>query len=273
MEKKQEPDMDIIKTPQEIQTSIQDLLEIYEAGGLPRPEQHEVSPDLEIGSRENYIYFTFPCALNYQRNSPAMWASALATYQDEETRFVFEPRKVAESSFEDLQGAMRKHKLALKTNKDPDAWQRLAITFAENYDADPRKLVAEAGNSIARLIEIVQKEKKPDFPYIGGPKLSNYWIFILSRFTDVEFTDPYELSIIPDVHVIKASKALGLVGEEAKAKDVDLVWRPVLKQMGIHPAKMHSALWLWSRSGFAVGVEGVEIDREPRQPRLFGDES
>ncbi len=252
-----------MKSQKEIQLSIRHLFDVYNAGGLPRPEQHEVHPGLDLGARENYLYFTFPCAINYQRNSPAMWASALATYQDEETRFIFEPTLVANASFEDIQAAMVKHKLALKTTKDPDAWRRLSLTFAEKYDADPRKLAEEADFSIARMIEIVQKERKADFPYIGGPKLSNYWLFILSRFTDITFTDPYELSIIPDVHVIRASKLLGLVGENAKPKDVDLAWRPLLKAMGIKPEVIHSALWLWSRSGFAVDIQGVTIEKVP----------
>lgn len=262
------------KTIDQVKESIISLYSIYESGNLPEPSEHEVNPGLDPSSRENYIYFTFPCALNYQRNSPALWASALATYEDQETVFLFEPAEVIGRSFEEVQGAMRKHKLALKTNKDPKAWIALSSTFANNYASDPRQLVVESGNSIVRMMEIVQREKKKDFPYIGGPKLSNYWAFILTRFTDVSFEDPYELSIIPDVHVIRASKKLGLVGDNAKPKDVDNAWRPILKELQIKPEDMHPALWLWSRSDFAGGVKGVEIDQDkfPVQRKLFDEE-
>ena len=60
---------------------------------------------------------------------------------------------------------------------------------------------------------MIQKEKKPLFPYLGGPKLSNYWLFILHDFTDVKFKNVEEISIIPDTHVIKSSIHLGVVEE------------------------------------------------------------
>lgn len=250
---------------------VQSVYDMYERGELPRPEKHEVNPGLELGSKENYVYFTLPCAINYQRNSPAMWQSALDTYLDDETRFLFTPEQVASASFTDVQTAMRKHKLALKTNKDPEAWQRLSTTFAEHYDSNPMNVLPEGEYSIARTLQIVQKEKKNLFPYIGGIKLSNYWLFILSRFTNAAeaFVDPHELSIIPDVHVIRASRKLGIVGDDAKPIDVDLAWRPLLKEMGIMPAKMHGALWLWSRAGMLDSYTDVSNVDEPQQQSLF----
>ena len=65
------------------------LLEIYEQGLIPTLHQHEVNPSLPPGSRENYLYFTLPVCINFQRSSPAMWAAALATWEDEATRYVF----------------------------------------------------------------------------------------------------------------------------------------------------------------------------------------
>lgn len=258
---------------EEVKLSIQQLYDVYLSGSMARPQAHEVNPGLEIGSRENYIYFTLPCAINYQRNSPALWASALKAYLDEETRFLFEPSEVANRPFEEVQAAMVKHKLALKTNKDPEAWQRLSTTFHRLYQDDPRAILAEAGYSIGRMAQIVQKEKKEHFPYIGGIKLSNYWMFILSRFTDAKFSDPFELSIIPDVHVIRATKVLGLAEEGVKPEKAEQIWRPILKDLGIAPADMHSALWLWSWGGFAVQIEGVKsLTEKPFQTTMFGDE-
>lgn len=61
-------------------------------GGEFMPEDE--NSHLKKGSLENYLYFTLPMALNYQRNSYTLWESANKTYDDLETRFVFNPKEV-----------------------------------------------------------------------------------------------------------------------------------------------------------------------------------
>lgn len=67
-----------------------------ELGGEVMPE--DANPHFESSSLENYLYFTLPMALNYQRNSYTLWESALKTYTDEETRFVFDPKLCLQKS-------------------------------------------------------------------------------------------------------------------------------------------------------------------------------
>lgn len=62
----------------------------------------EAKPHLKSSSLENYLYFTLPMALNYQRNSYILWKNTLKTYIDQETMFVFEPKKCLEKSFEQV---------------------------------------------------------------------------------------------------------------------------------------------------------------------------
>ncbi len=69
-------------------------------GGEFMPE--DANPHLEKSSRENYLYFTLPMALNYQRNSYTLWESANKTYLDEETNFVFNPQICLEKSFTEV---------------------------------------------------------------------------------------------------------------------------------------------------------------------------
>ncbi len=68
------------------------MYENGELGGEEMPE--DANPHLAKDSLENYLYFTLPMALNYQRNSYTLWESALQTYNDKETRFVFLPKFV-----------------------------------------------------------------------------------------------------------------------------------------------------------------------------------
>ena len=229
---------------------IQSLHTLFLAGEIPGPEQHELHPELPRGSRENYLYFTLSCSLNFQRSSPSLWRAAYETYTDPETRWVFFPELTCKHSHEDLAASLGKHRLAVQTNKHPQIWSALTSTLHRYYRSDPREILAAGDTDVVRVLDIVQREKRELFPYLGGIKLSNYWLFILSQFTDADLLNLAELSIIPDTHVIQSSLKLGVASEGASAVDVDQLWRPILKKLNIAPAEMHSALWRWSRAGF-----------------------
>lgn len=235
---------------EKILSEIVELHSLFLAGKVTGPKNHEVNPNLGKGSRENYLYFTLPCCINFQRNSPALWASTLKTYDDPDTNYLFFPEQVVKRNESEIREDMIKHKLALQTNKHPMIWRRINETFFNHYDNDPRKVLSECSYDIVGIIDTVQKKKKDIFPYLGGVKLSNYWLFILNSFTDVEFDNLNELSIIPDTHIIKSTIQLGLAKDGVKPSEVESIWRGVLKKVNIPPTDMHSALWRWSRNNF-----------------------
>jgi hypothetical protein len=230
------------------------VFQLYKDGHIPAPPQHVVHPSLNRDSKENYLYLTLSCSINYQRNSPALWKSALETYMDSETRYLFSPEIVSSTSMDLIRESMVKHKLALQPNKHPQIWSTICETLTDKFHGDPQAIISAADYSIPKTLGILRQNKR-GFPYLNGLKLSNYWLFILSIFTDVKYVDAEELSIIPDTHIIKASIQLGLVAPNADSRVVDEVWRPILKVLKISPGDMHSALWLWSRNKFRPAVE------------------
>src|SRR5215469_12460392 len=123
---------------------VRQLLAYFESGAIPRLAQHEVNPGHPPGSREHYLYFTLPVCINFQRSSPAMWAAALATWEDETTRYVFFPERLANTPLEQIQRDLAKHKLALQPNKHTLIWITIARTLHEYYGDDPRNIVKEA---------------------------------------------------------------------------------------------------------------------------------
>lgn len=134
------------------------LIALYEQGLIPTLAQHEVNPGLPRASRENYLYFTLPVCINFQRNSPAMWAAAFASWEDPETQYVFSPEKLAETPIEKVRGDLVKHRLALQPNKHTFIWTTIAKTLHDQYGDDPRNIIKEAESDADKLIILLQKD-------------------------------------------------------------------------------------------------------------------
>lgn len=241
---------------EEILTKVDKLYQMWKKGmlgGEVMPE--DANPHLEKSSFENYLYFTLPMALNYQRNSYSLWESANKTYQDDTTRFVFEPKKVVNSTFEEVQYALTKYKVALQKNKQTEIWIQLCQTFVMLYDGDIRKLFEQFDNDVEKIRDFIQKQKKALFPYLSGTKICNYWLYVIWQYTTQEYKNLEKLTVAPDTHVIKATHRLGLIDDEELASSnvqnivVDR-WNGLLKDTKYRPIDIHTPLWLWSRNGF-----------------------
>jgi hypothetical protein len=233
---------------------IKKLIAYYQQGLIPTLAQHEVNPDLPPGSRENYLYFTLPVCINFQRSSPAMWASALATYDDPATNYLFLPEILAKTPIQKVRADLTKHKLALQPNKHVLIWTTIAKTLHIFYKNDPRLIISEANFDAGQLVNNLQVKYRARFPYLAGPKLSNYWPYILSHYTDVKFKNPHQISIIPDTHIIQSSIKLGLVPGNASSLTVEKVWKDLLEDTDILPTQAHPVLWNWSRNKFEPEV-------------------
>lgn len=236
--------------------SVDKLVFMYkrgELGGEVMPE--DANPGFKKDSSENYLYFTLPMALNYQRNSYALWESALKTYDDEETRFVFNPKLCLQKEFDEVQYALTKYKVALQKQKQTEIWISLCKTFVELFDGDIRKLFVSHDNDVDKIRNFIQKENKKKFPYLSGTKICNYWLYVIYQYTNIKYRNIENLTVAPDTHVIKASHRLGLItDEELIRNDVQLIvidrWDKLFKGTNYKPIDIHTPLWLWSRNGF-----------------------
>lgn len=233
---------------------IKKLLQHFKQGHIPTLAEHEVNPGLPKGSRENYLYFTLPVCLNFQRNSPALWKSALLTWNDPKTNYLFFPEKIAKTSLEKVQSDLGKHRLALQKNRHTHIWAAISKTLHDQFNDDPREIFKQTNYDVIKLLAMLQTTHKVHFPYLSGPKLSNYWPYILSHYTNLNLINPHEISIIPDTHVIKSTIHLGLTPTGAGSPEVTMVWKVLLKDSGISPVEVHPVLWNWSRNNFLPEV-------------------
>ncbi len=236
--------------------NVKKLISMYkngELGGEIMPE--DANPNLEKSSLENYLYFTLPMALNYQRNSYKLWEGALKTYNDNETRFVFNPKLCLEKTFVEVQYALTKYKVALQKQKQTEIWISLCNTFINLFDGDIRKLFDNLDNDVEKIKSFIQKENKKVFPYLSGTKICNYWLYVIYQYTDRKYKNIENLTVAPDTHVCKATHKLGLINDnEFNSNNVQLIvidkWNKLLESTNYKPIDIHTPLWLWSRNGF-----------------------
>lgn len=206
------------------------LLEAYNSGKLGGEKMPEdENPALDQSARENYLYFTLPMALNYQRNSYTLWECANNTYKD-----------------------------ALQPNKQPIIWKTLCETIENDFAGDIRKLFSENEYSVCQIKDYISKNKKK-FPYLGGKKICNYWLYVMEQYTDVKFVDRENITVAPDTHVIQASERLGIISlEETGQGNVQEIvaqrWQEILKGTDLVPIDIHTPMWLWSRGKFVVEI-------------------
>jgi len=233
---------------------VKKLFHLFQEGGIPTLTQHEVHPGLDKSSRENYLYFTLPPCINFQRNSPAMWRSALATWNDPKTNYLFFPEKVGKTKYDKVQSDLIKHKLGLQPNKHTHIWTTICATLNKFFSNDPRELLGKGDKDVVKVINLIQKEQKEYFTHLRGPKMTNYWLYILSQYTDMKLKNMNEISIIPDTHVLQCSFHLGITKEKSTAEQVAQAWKELLSGSEITPVQMHPVLWNWSRNDFKPDV-------------------
>jgi hypothetical protein len=151
---------------EEIISKCRILLNAYNLGKLGYMKMPEDSnPEFTDDEQElRFVYFTLPMALNYQRDSYKLWESALKTFQDEETKEVFDIGKVSEMNFYRLKDLLLKHRLALQPNKHTKTWQTIANTIKTNFGSFIN-LFDETDNDFLKLRDIVQGKLKQGCPY------------------------------------------------------------------------------------------------------------
>lgn len=207
----------------------------------------------EHDSEARVAYFTLPMALNYQRDSYKLWEAALKTYLDPKTRFVFDASVVAGKSEREVREALLKHKLALQPNKHIATWMTIAKTIKGNWGSFVG-FIESTQNDFLELKRIVQIEHKKGFPYLSGPKIFNYWSFILGTYAGANLSHREFIEIAPDTHITQCSVRLGVItSEETETLTKDQIsfrWRELLRGGGIDPIDMHPPLWFWSKNGF-----------------------
>jgi len=232
---------------------ILDIKNAFENGSLGSSIMPEDTHPKFESLEQRYIYFSLPMALNYQRNSYKLWEAANKTFLDPTTKDIFVLSQSINMSVEELRQKMITYKLALQPNNHPRIWQTISDTVYKNWGTFTNLFESHEFDFL-QMKKTLQKTHKKDFPYLSGPKIFNYWAYIMEQYCALEWKNREYISIAPDTHIIQASIKLEVITkDEAKKLSKDEIaekWRITLKGTDIAPIDMHSPLWFWSRGGF-----------------------
>ena len=91
--------------------------------------------------------------------------------------------------------------------------ENLCETIENDFAGDIRRLFSDNAYSIKKIKEYNARNKKK-FPYLGGNKICNYWLYVMEQYTDVTFLDRENITVAPDTHVIQASERLGTISSK-----------------------------------------------------------
>lgn len=222
-------------------------------GGETMPE--DANPGLVTTSEENAIFFTLPMALNYQRNSYALWPAAKLAYLDKETSFIFNPKEVLNRSEHEVRTALTKYKVALQPNRHVQIWIKVCEGLCRVSDGKVRSLFEMCDFDVPSIKRLIQIEHKALFPYLSGEKILNYWLYVMEQYAGVNLKSRDAISVAPDTHVLQASVQLGILTQTEAASPLARGlaaerWASLLKGTDLVPIDIHTPLWLWSRKGF-----------------------
>lgn len=215
---------------------------------------------IKRGSYEHLMFITMVVSIDYQRNADQLWDAGRKTFENEQTRWLFNPEMVVNKSYDETLESMKIHKLSKKPQKDADIWFRVSKSFLDIYDSNPMNLIKECDYDAFR---IYKKKFDPTFkrcfPYFSGDKIFPLWIRMLHDNVGLELRNLNQIPIPVDVHIARATlstscltgKYLGTISsvsskvDETWKKTMELIEHPKLK----YKLQLDEPLWHLSRHG------------------------
>jgi hypothetical protein len=237
---------------QTIVNNCQRIIDAYNQGLLGTYAPAESIAPLFQNPEDRLRYYTLPMAINYRRPSEQLWNAAQKSYADNETYILYNLSYIAGASLTEIQHLLSVYKLAMQPTRHTLTWQKIGTTIHNEWGS-VENLLETVDFDFLILKEIIQHTHKKDFPYLSGPKIFNFWSYILSTRCDVNFRNKEYIDIAVDSHIIKSSVQLGVVTiHELKTMTSEQIaarWRVVLKDSEIAPVDLNIPLWYWSRNG------------------------
>lgn len=236
-------------------------------GRTDMPE--DITPNSVIRGSLDYIFFiTLTVSIDYQRDAPSLWESSRKTFDDPETRYLFDPKLLHETPFRKISEDMQKYKLSKKPQKDANIWRTVGVTFYKKWRGDPRNFLQDCNWNSPLILRRLKDDKHiysgrqvSDYPYLRGPKIGPLWLRMLRDNVGITQLENLENVPIPvDIHIARATLATGIVRGQFRGRLDEVfeyirkAWFESVKGLGIKNREMMALdvdepLWHLSKYG------------------------
>lgn len=178
-----------------------------------------IPKDVQRGSLEHLLFITLTCSIDYQRDAPALWESSRKTYEDPETKYLFDPKSLYEAPSDKIITDMQKHGLSKKPKNDAEIWQTISVTFLKKWKGDPRNFLESCNWDSLKILEHLNNDTHMyngrimnDFRNLRGLKIGPLWLRMLRDNVGIQNLKKLEKVPIPvDIHIARATLATGIV--------------------------------------------------------------
>lgn len=251
----------------------QTLYAAFAPGGVGIFGEHSMPEDVlpqgvAPGSREHLNFLTLTISVDYMRDAMELWRAARGAWRDATTRYLFEPAVVAQTSTEKLKADLVRTGLALRPNRDGNAWGTISRTLTRKWKSDVKTFLADCGFDGPTILTRLHRDGAwsasgwtPDFPLLRGPKIGPLWVRTLRDNALLKLSGLEDVPIPVDVHVMRATLCSGAIrgrycgSLETIKHAVRDVWRTATKGLQhpdgrpMIPLDVDEPLWTLSRLG------------------------
>lgn len=247
---------------------------------------------MEAGTKEHQNFVTYISSIDYLRQEEDLWQCARDTYEDPQTRYLFEPKEVLIKPSRELLNDLQSHRLFLTNQqlrrwnfrkyelqtkkkiegKDIEYWINISKMLKE-FDNDLSNLFAQFDNNALEIIKEFSTGKYlPCFPKYAKERKVIVWLKRMKEFSDIEFNNFDKLKLPVDHHTIRATFYSGSISGKVSSFDLNLpkiisdYWKEVSTKEGYtlnkEPIEFEGLLWLLSKYG-------CSLRSNPKKCQLF----
>ena len=201
--------------------------------------------NLKERTREHALFLTYVISIDYMIDAEKLWKRSRGAYELYPERFT--PEEIMKLSQRTVETTVKNLGARFYSNA-AKTWIKISRLLVDKYGGDPRNITSQQ-----LTIEEI-KEKINEFPYLRGPKLTNFYIRAMGETDLFKVKNLYELDIPVDKQVARftiytgvvrllSRQFTGCVHEEPLRSLIEEAWRIAAKKLGTPPWKLDEPIW------------------------------
>ncbi|MCK4667929.1 hypothetical protein KAU33_14330 [Candidatus Dependentiae bacterium] len=238
---------------------------------------------VERGSSEHLLYITLVSSIAYLRWEESLWSAARETFEDDEKKYLFDPKKVLEEPFSKIEFDLKEYSLisnltkgkplgigkvksddlkALRQN-DPNAWVNMSRALKQ-FDFSIEKLFEEHNYDAVDVVKFfTETDFSNSFPEYQRKDKVLVWLSRIERNLKFPIKNLDKLPMATGNHILRATFMMGVIWGKFNSTEVDLddmiidFWNKVAiegkEKLRVFPVQFQTYLWILSKFGCKPG--------------------